>query len=147
MSLICACPLPPSIFYLDNLFRITTIDYRSRQHEIDFIFTPYTGADNLTFEAAQETLQLFYINTTLQFDRGGGNTSGLDAGRLSFIHGTCMFTECTAFRSFLCVEAVRPVEDGFPIVVLADPQMPIADDAEPHLTLDIEGIIAHLDGT
>jgi len=102
---------------------ISTVDYRSRQHEIDFILTPYRGTDNLTFEAAQETLQLFYIDTILQFDRGGGNTSGLDA------------------------EAVRPVEDGFPTVVLADPQMPIADDAEPHLTLDIEGIIASLDGT
>jgi hypothetical protein len=102
---------------------ISTVDYRARQHEIDFVFTPYTGTDNLTFEAAQQTLQLFYINTTVQFDRGGGNTSGLDA------------------------EAVRPPEDGFPFVVLADPAMPIADDAEPHLTIDAEGLIASLDGT
>lgn len=45
------------------------------------------------------------------------------------------------------VEAVRPPEDGFPFVVLADPAMPIADDAEPHLTINAEGLIASLDGT
>lgn len=70
--------------------------------------------------------------------------SGLDARKMSSIHGTGVGTEC---NTFLCVEVVRPAEDGFPTVVLAGPQIPIADDAEPHLTLEIEGIIADLDGT
>ncbi|KAJ3974336.1 esterase-like activity of phytase-domain-containing protein [Lentinula raphanica] len=102
---------------------ISTVDYRARQHEINFVFTPYNGTDDLGFESAQTTLQLTYISTSLQFDRGGGNTSGLDA------------------------LAVRPAESGFPGAdVLADPQMPIANETYQHLTIDAEGLIAASDG-
>ncbi|KAJ3848209.1 esterase-like activity of phytase-domain-containing protein [Lentinula lateritia] len=102
---------------------ISTVDYRSRQHEVDFIFTPYNGTDDLDFESAQTTLQLTYVNTILQFDRGGGNTSGLDA------------------------LAVRAAESGFPTVAVADPEMPIANETYQHLTIDAEGLIAASDGS
>lgn len=104
-------------------FSISTIDYRSRQHDLDFVLTPYYGTDDLTFAAAQDTLTLQYVQTIIQFDRGNTNTSGLDA------------------------LAVRSAESGFPQVAIADPQMPIADNAEPHLTIDAEGIISNADGT
>ncbi|KAJ3861321.1 esterase-like activity of phytase-domain-containing protein [Lentinula novae-zelandiae] len=100
-----------------------TVDYRSRQHEIDFVFTPYNGTDDLDFESAQTTLQLTYVDTILQFDRGGGNTSGLDA------------------------LAVRAAENGFPTVAVADPEMPIANETYQHLTIDAEGLIAASDGS
>ncbi|KIK63498.1 hypothetical protein GYMLUDRAFT_222584 [Collybiopsis luxurians FD-317 M1] len=102
---------------------ISTIDYRARQHEVNFVLTPYTGSADLSFEAAQQTLQLKYIDTTLQFDRGGGNTSGLDA------------------------LGVRSEESGFSTNPVADPPMPIANETYQHLTLDIEGLVAHSDGT
>ncbi|KIK63497.1 hypothetical protein GYMLUDRAFT_197129 [Collybiopsis luxurians FD-317 M1] len=102
---------------------ISTIDYRARQHEVDFVLTPYTGSKNLTFEAAQKTLQLKYIDTTVQFDRRRGNTSGLDA------------------------LGVRQKQLGFDIIPFADPQMPIANETYQHLTLDVEGLVAHSDGT
>ncbi|KAF9070035.1 hypothetical protein BDP27DRAFT_1362955 [Rhodocollybia butyracea] len=106
---------------------ITTIDYRSRQHEIDFLFTPYTGSDNLDFATAQQTLQLDYIDTVVQFDRNGGNTSGLDA------------------------LGVRAAENGFLVdpftAPLADPEMPIANKSYQHLTIDAEGLVANSDGT
>ncbi|KAG7095023.1 hypothetical protein E1B28_005817 [Marasmius oreades] len=57
----------------------TTIDYQSRQHEIEFVLTPYTGSENLNFGDAQKTLQLTYKNTTLMFERNNTKTSGLDA--------------------------------------------------------------------
>ncbi|KAJ3797726.1 esterase-like activity of phytase-domain-containing protein [Lentinula aff. detonsa] len=102
---------------------ISTVDYRSRQHEINFIFTPYNGTDDLDFETAQKTLQLTYVDTILQFDRGGGNTSGLDA------------------------LAVRPAQSGFPTDAISDPEMPIANETYQHLTIDAEGLIAASDGT
>ncbi|KAF9261627.1 hypothetical protein L218DRAFT_869593 [Marasmius fiardii PR-910] len=64
---------PDRGFNIDN-----TIDYQSRQHEIDFVLTPYTGSENLNFEDAQKTLQLTYKNTTLMFERNNTKTSGLD---------------------------------------------------------------------
>ncbi|KAF5375785.1 hypothetical protein D9757_008987 [Collybiopsis confluens] len=102
---------------------INTIDYRARQHEIDFVFTPYSGSANLDFTTAQTTLQLKYIDTTLHFDRGGGNTSGLDA------------------------LAVRPAEKGFLTNPLADSSLPIPNSTYQHLTIDAEGLVAHSDGT
>ncbi|GAW00600.1 membrane autotransporter barrel domain protein [Lentinula edodes] len=69
------------------------------------------------------TLQLTYVSTILQFDRGGGNTSGLDA------------------------LAVRAAESGFPTVAVADPEMPIANETYQHLTIDAEGLIAASDGS
>ncbi|KAJ4466302.1 esterase-like activity of phytase-domain-containing protein [Lentinula aciculospora] len=103
---------------------ISTVDYRARQHDINFVFTPYTGTEDLDFESAQKTLQLAYVETTLQFDRGGGNTSGLDA------------------------LAIRPAESGFPDAdALADPEMPIANATYQHLTIDAEGMIAASDGS
>lgn len=62
------------------------------------------------------------MDTILQFDRGGGNTSGLDA------------------------LAVRAAENGFPTVAVADPEMPIANETYQHLTIDAEGLIAASDG-
>ncbi|KAJ7214480.1 esterase-like activity of phytase-domain-containing protein [Mycena pura] len=102
---------------------ISTIDYQARRHEIDFVFTPYSGSANLSFTEAQKTLSLTYKDTTLLFERKKTKTSGLDPS------------------------AIRAAEHGFGIIPLADPQMPIASVAEPHLTLDAEGIIANADGT
>jgi len=106
---------------------ISTIDYRARQNEIEFLLTPYTSSDDLDFVTAQQTLQLTYIDTVVQFDRGGGNTSGLDG------------------------LGVRPAESGFLIdpltAPLADPEMPIANETYQHLTIDAEGLIANSDGT
>lgn len=91
------------------------------------MLTPYTGSANLDFVTAQQTLQLTYIDTVVQFDRGGGNTSGLDA------------------------LGVRPAESGFLIdpltAPLADPVMPIANETYQHLTIDAEGLVAISDGT
>ncbi|CAA7270994.1 unnamed protein product [Cyclocybe aegerita] len=55
-----------------------TVDYQARQHEIDFVLSPYYGTANLSFSNAQQTLQLQYRNTTLQFEREHKKTSGLD---------------------------------------------------------------------
>jgi len=64
-----------------------------------------------------------YKHTTLQVERNNTKTSGLDA------------------------LAVRPAQNGFPNVPTADPQMPIASTALPHLSIDAEGIISNADGT
>ncbi|KAF8883998.1 hypothetical protein BD779DRAFT_1674303 [Infundibulicybe gibba] len=55
-----------------------TVDYQARQHEIDFVFRPYTGAANLTFAAAQQTLQLKYKKTTLLVERNNVKTTGFE---------------------------------------------------------------------
>lgn len=100
-----------------------TIDYQARRHEIDFTFSPYYGTSNLEFTDAQKTLQLQYKKTILQLERNNTKTSGLDS------------------------LAVRPAQPGYPLTVDADPAMPIASIAEPHLSLDVEGIISNPDGT
>lgn len=100
-----------------------TIDYQSRQHEIDFIFTLYYGSTNLDFAAAQKTLALAYKNTVLKFERNNTKTSGLDPA------------------------AVRAAQSGFPQTFTADPQLPIASTSLAHLTLDVEGIVSNRDGT
>ncbi|KAF9529605.1 esterase-like activity of phytase-domain-containing protein [Crepidotus variabilis] len=99
------------------------IDYQSRRHEIAFTLAPYTGTTKLTFAAAQQTLQLAYLNTVLEFERNGTKTSGLDPN------------------------AIRPAQSGFPSVASADPQLPIASTSEPHLTLDVEGLVLNADGS
>ncbi|KAF5348382.1 hypothetical protein D9758_010931 [Tetrapyrgos nigripes] len=112
------------VVHPDRGFNIDgTVDYQARQFEIDILLNPYYGSDNLDFEDAQKTVQLTYKRTNLQFDRNGTNTSGLDA------------------------LAVRPAQDGLPSDPLADPEMPIASEDEPHLTIDAEGLVANSDGS
>lgn len=100
-----------------------TIDYQARQHEIDFVLTPYYNTAALSFGAAQKTLQLTYKTTTMQVERNNTKTSGLDP------------------------LSIRPAQAGFPTLATADPQMPIASAGEPHLTIDAEGIVANADGS
>ena len=99
------------------------IDYQARQHEIDFVLTPYTGSPNLSFTNAQKTLKLSYRNTTLMFERNSKKTSGLDS------------------------TAVRAAQPGSQTNPLLDPQMPIVSDADDRLVLDVEGLVTNQDGT
>ncbi|KAK0451314.1 esterase-like activity of phytase-domain-containing protein [Desarmillaria tabescens] len=99
-----------------------TVNYQARQHDVDFVLTPYYGTDDLSFDDAQGTLVLIYKNTTLQFDRGGNKTTGLDS------------------------LGVRPAMPGFPSDPFADPQMPVPITI-PNLSVDAEGIIANSDGS
>lgn len=99
-----------------------TINYQARQHDIDFVLTPYYGTNNLSFEDAQETLALVYKSTTLQFERDHNKTTGLDS------------------------LGVRPAMAGYPSDPLADPQMPVPITI-PNLSIDAEGIIANTDGS
>ncbi|KAF9049090.1 esterase-like activity of phytase-domain-containing protein [Panaeolus papilionaceus] len=100
-----------------------TINYQSRQFEIDFVLNPYYGSANLGFVAAQQTLQVIYKKTILQFDRFHKTTSGLDPS------------------------AIRPAQFGFETFPFLDPIMPIVSDADNRLVLDVEGLVAHRDGT
>ena len=99
------------------------MDYQARRHELSFTLSPYTDTANLNFTLAQETFKISYVNTTLEVERGGTKTSGLDPA------------------------AIRAAQSSFPAVPTADPQMPIASLVEPHLTLDIEGIALNADGS
>jgi hypothetical protein len=99
------------------------IDYQARQHEINFVLTPYTGSRNLSFTNAQKTLKLTYRNTTLMFERNGKKTSRLDS------------------------TAARPAQPGSQTNPLLDPQMPIVSTADDRLVLDVEGLAASQDGT
>ncbi|KAH9852586.1 esterase-like activity of phytase-domain-containing protein [Lenzites betulinus] len=56
-----------------------TIDYQARQHQIDFVLSPYYDTDDLAFEDGLETLQLTYRSTLLYTDRESQKTTGLDA--------------------------------------------------------------------
>ncbi|KAI0777990.1 esterase-like activity of phytase-domain-containing protein [Irpex lacteus] len=100
-----------------------TVDYRGRHHQLDFVLTPYYDTSALEFTAAQQTLAITYKGTTLYTERGGGNTTGLDAN------------------------GVRDAQSGFPSDPLADPQMPIPKKKDNRLTLDLEGLVANDDGT
>ena len=92
-----------------------TIDYQGRQHEIDFVLSPYYGTDSLTFEDAQKTLNLTYKSTLLYWDRGDDvRTTGLDS------------------------LGIRPSQDG-------DPEMPIPSLDFNHLSVDCEGIALSAD--
>ena len=63
----------------DDHGRDGTIDYQGRQHQIDFMLTPYYGTDNLDFDDALDTLKLTYRNTLLYTERNAQKTTGLDA--------------------------------------------------------------------
>ncbi|KAF7966807.1 hypothetical protein HWV62_36973 [Athelia sp. TMB] len=104
---------------------ITTVDYRARHHEINFVLSPYYNTTNLTFAAAQDTLAVHYTKTVLHYDRWGGETTGLDA------------------------LGVRPAVIGFPnkYLPLSDPPMPIANATYKHLSVDAEGLVEMPDGT
>ncbi|KAG7441536.1 uncharacterized protein BT62DRAFT_1042844 [Guyanagaster necrorhizus] len=99
-----------------------TVNYQARQHDIDFVLTPYYGTDDLSFDDAQGTLTVVYKNTTLQYERDDNKTTGLDS------------------------LGVRPAMAGFPLDPFADPQMPVPITI-PNLSIDAEGIIANLDGS
>ncbi|PPQ92636.1 hypothetical protein CVT25_007715 [Psilocybe cyanescens] len=100
-----------------------TVDYQARQHEIDFVLTPYYASENLTFQAARQTLKLSYRNTVLQFDRLHKKTSGLDP------------------------TAVRDAQLGSNVIPFLDPAMPIVSKADNRLVIDAEGIVSNSDGT
>jgi len=100
-----------------------TIDYQSRQHNIDFLLSPYYDDADLTFAEGLTTLQLTYKSTILNTERNKVATSGLDPA------------------------AVRAATSGFPSNPLADPQFPIASTSLPHLTIDAEGLVLNADGT
>ncbi|RDB14587.1 hypothetical protein Hypma_016289 [Hypsizygus marmoreus] len=108
----------------DRGFNINgTIDYQSRHHEIDFIFTPYYGTENLNFTDAQKTLSLKYKKTILKFERQNKKTSGLTP------------------------LAVRKEQWGHALLPILDPEMPITSTDLPHLSIDAEGIVSAPDGT
>ncbi|KAG9223789.1 hypothetical protein CCMSSC00406_0004870 [Pleurotus cornucopiae] len=112
------------VMHPDRGFNVDgTVDVQGRRHEIDFVLTPYTDKKKLSFKDAQKTLQLTYRRSILETERGDAPTSGLDP------------------------LAVRPPQSGFPSIATADPEMPIASNAEPHLTVDAEGIVANADGS
>lgn len=108
---------------------ISTVNYRARHHEINFVLSPYYSTANLTFEAAQETFALHYAKTILHYDRWNGrafgDTSGLDAlGVRAPVFGST--------SKFL---------------PLSDPALPIANSTYKHLTIDAEGLVELPDGT
>ena len=85
--------------------------------------SPYYSDTNLSFAAAQQTLQLSYRNTVLYTERNDVQTSGLDA------------------------LAIRPAQSGFPNNATSDPPLPIPSDSLPHLTVDAEGLVLNDDNT
>lgn len=99
------------------------MDYQSRHHELNFVLSPYYSSANLTFAAAQSTLQLTYEKTVLHVERNNTKTTGLDA------------------------LAVRAAQKGYEFDAAKDPEMPIASIQEPHLTIDAEGLVWNSDGT
>ncbi|KAL6297798.1 hypothetical protein BKA93DRAFT_745326 [Sparassis latifolia] len=99
------------------------VNYQGRVHEYAFVLQPYYGTDNLVYDAAAETLQLTYIGTTLHYDHGGVNTTGLEA------------------------LAVRAATARYPQLADADPQMPVATVQDSRLCLDAEGLVADADGS
>ncbi|KAJ3007246.1 hypothetical protein NUW54_g3620 [Trametes sanguinea] len=58
-----------------------TIDYQGRQHEIDFVLSPYYDDDNLSFEDGLQTLKLTYRNTLLYTERESRKTTGWTRAR------------------------------------------------------------------
>ncbi|KAL1943968.1 hypothetical protein VTO73DRAFT_3786 [Trametes versicolor] len=98
-----------------------TIDYQARQHQIDFVLSPYYDADNLDFADGLKTLQLTYRDTLLYTERESQKTTGLDA------------------------LGVRQAETLSPPAI-NDPPMPIAP-SNGHLAVDAEGLALNADGT
>lgn len=109
------------VTHLFSLGSDGTVDYQGRQHDIDFVLSPYYGAVALNFADAQKTLALTYKSTLLYEERNDTKTTGLDA------------------------LAIRPQDVGFPDDPLADPPMPIPFQFN-HLTLDLEGLVLNEDG-
>lgn len=95
-----------------------TVDYQGRQHDIDFLLSPYYGIASLTFADAQKTLALTYRRTLLYTERNRAKTTGLDAF------------------------AVRPANAS-----TGDPPLPIPAQDINRLTVDCEGIVLNADGT
>jgi hypothetical protein len=89
------------------------------------VLTPYTGAANLSFADAQQTLQLTYRSTTLQLERRNRTTSGLDPA------------------------ATRRAQAGseFARLPFRDPVLPVVARADARLVLDVEGVVGNRDGT
>ena len=110
-------------FVVNYLLSDGTVDFQGRQHDVDFILSPYYGADNLSFSDAQKTLALNYRRTRLYTERLGKKTSGLDA------------------------LGVRPAEFGFPLISISNPPLPIPSRSIDRLTLDSEGLVLNADGT
>ncbi|KAF9553142.1 hypothetical protein CPC08DRAFT_788318 [Agrocybe pediades] len=100
-----------------------TVDYQARQHEIDFVFSPYTGSANLSFSGAQKTLQLKYRKITYMYDRYHRKTSGLDP------------------------TYVRNAQVGSKGNPLRDPDVPVVSNSDQRLVLDVEGLVANKDGS
>ncbi|KZV76582.1 hypothetical protein PENSPDRAFT_598027 [Peniophora sp. CONT] len=110
----------------DRGFNIeTTIDYQGRQHDIDFVLTPYYGSSDLSFADAAKTLELTYKSTLLYTDRDGSKTTGLDA------------------------TGVRAASSQYPDanVPAADPPLPIPSSSNNHLSVDCEGLVLKSDGS
>ncbi|TFK84975.1 hypothetical protein K466DRAFT_495616 [Polyporus arcularius HHB13444] len=99
-----------------------TIDWQGRQHQIDFVLTPYYGAEDLDFNDALNTLKLTYRDTLLYTERNAQKTTGLDA------------------------LAVRPAQTLSNNITTADPALPVAA-TNKHLSLDAEGLVLNADGT
>ena len=115
------------VYYLSDAhyttYSIATIDYQARHHEVDFVFSPYYGAGNLSFTDVQKTFKLKYKKTILHWDRDEVKTSGLDP------------------------LAVRPAQKGYPQKIFLDPEMPIANASYQHLSVGAEAIVENDDGT
>ncbi|KAI0330295.1 hypothetical protein GY45DRAFT_758973 [Cubamyces sp. BRFM 1775] len=99
-----------------------TIDYQARQHEIDFVLSPYYDSDNLSFDDALQTLKLTYKDTLLYTERESRKTTGLDA------------------------LGVRPAESLARFLTIEDPALPIAP-SNGDLAVDAEGLVLNSDGT
>ncbi|CAA7265661.1 unnamed protein product [Cyclocybe aegerita] len=102
---------------------VATINYQARQHEIDFVLSPYYESANQTLEAGARSLQLQYKKTILQYDRQRKTTSGLDPN------------------------AVRGAQRGFELNPLRDPEMPVVAKEDDRLSLDVEGLVTNKDGS
>ena len=63
----------------DGLLSDGTVDYQARQHQIDFVLSPYYGTSNLAFDVALNTLNVTYRSTLLYTERNDTKTTGLDA--------------------------------------------------------------------
>ncbi len=107
---------------LTYIHRDGTIDWQGRQHQIDFVLTPYYAADNLDFDDALDTLKLTYRDTLLYTERTAQKTTGLDA------------------------LAVRPAQTVSNNITIADPALPVAA-TNKHLSLDAEGLVLNADAT
>ncbi|KAI0777723.1 esterase-like activity of phytase-domain-containing protein [Trametes elegans] len=99
-----------------------TIDYQARQHQIDFVLSPYYDDDNLSFDDGLETLKLTYRDTLLYTERESRKTTGLDA------------------------LGVRPADSDPNSSITEDPPVPIAP-ANGHISFDDEGLALNADGT